>query len=210
MVTQQPLFAPESKPQPAIGGHNVFRDGKLLVVVGPNFAFPPRCIKTGLTTDLQPRQQSIKYVPGQLGWAVLGGAIGILIAQALFGQTLNLTVPVSLVHLNKIYRRWLLGLWIALGGFALFGLAVFVVVFVDPFVGGKWADYLAIPTLGGLLIGIGGILYMCIAGSVNLLTSSKMDGTCAWLKGAAPEFLATLPDWSTAGPLGASGVLRRS
>jgi hypothetical protein len=61
-----------------------------------------------------------------------------------------------------------------------------------------------------MLTGLGGLIYMAIAGSINLLTVHKMDGQITWLDGASPEFLATLPDWSTQGPISAPGVLRRS
>jgi hypothetical protein len=44
----------------------------------------------------------------------------------------------------------------------------------------------------------------------NLFSVHRIDGQITWLSGAAPEFLAPLPEWSTTGPIGAPGVLRKA
>lgn len=92
-------------------------------------------------------------------------------------------------------------------GRAVFLLSLVGVFFFEP-KGGSPAKLILIPMMLSMLTGIGALIYMAIAGSINLLGCSQMDGNCVWLTGASPEFLAHLPDWSTQGPLGALGVLR--
>jgi hypothetical protein len=181
---------------------NLWRDGKRIVLVGPNFTFPACCIKTGRIDDLVPQKQTLKFVKHGLAWTLMFGVIGAAIAQSLFGETLQLTLPVNGAWLAKKKKHFWIGLYIALGGGAVFVFSLLAV--------GVLGEAAAMVMLFGMLVGLGGLIYMAAAGSINLLTCHKMDGMIAWLDGASPEFLARLPDWSTTGPIGAKGVLRRS
>jgi hypothetical protein len=203
-----PVLPTEVTRAPLLPQQNLWRDGKRVVLLGPNFSFPACCVKTGRIDDLEPRPLTLKYVKHGLTWTIMFGVIGALIAQSLFGETLTLTLPVNRDWLAKKKKHSWIGLTIALGGGALFGLALVGVMASDP--SGDGGEIFAIAMLVGMLVGLGGLIYMAAAGSVNLLTCHKMDGMLTWLDGASPEFLARLPDWSTMGPIGAPGVLRRS
>jgi hypothetical protein len=188
---------------------NLWRDGKQIVVVGNQFVFPTCCVMTGSTQNLIPKPHTVKYTPHGMTWMVMFGAIGAAIAQATMGRQLELNLPISNDWLAKKQWHSRLGLFIALAAGATFVLSLVGVFYVEP-KGGTWGELILIPLGLSMLIGLGALIYMAIAGSINLLGCSKMDGNCVWLTGASPAFLAHLPEWSTQGPLGAPGVLRRS
>lgn len=197
-----------SAPVETRGQQNIWRDGKRVVVMRPNFAFPAVCVKTGRIDDLAPQQQTLKFVQGGVIWAVMFGAIGALIAQALFGQTLKLTFPLCSSWLANKKMHGRIGLFIALSGGALFILGLVGIVVCNP--QEDFANILVILVLVAMFVGLGGLIYMAIAGSNNILSIQKIDGNVTWLDGAGAEFLSQLPEWSLTGPIGAPGVLRRS
>jgi hypothetical protein len=200
-------FAPPL-PQQRMSSLNLFRDGKQIVVVGSQFVFPTCCVMTGRTDNLVPKAHTVKFTPNGMTWAIMFGAIGAAIAQATMGRKLELNLPISNDWLAK--KKWhsRLGLIIALSAGAVFLLSLVGVFFFEP-KGGSPAELILIPMMLSMLTGLGALIYMAVAGSVNLLGCSKMDGNCVWLTGASKDFLAHLPDWSTQGPPGAPGVKRR-
>lgn len=198
-----------SAPIPHRGQQNIWRDGKRVVVMGPHFSFPAVCIKTGRLDDLQPQEQTLKHVSHGVAWMLMFGAIGLLIARSLFGQQIQLTLPVSSAWLANKKKHGRIGLFIALTGGALFVLGIGGMMMCSP-QQQDLANLLGIPAMLGMLVGLIGLIYMAIAGSVNLLTVNKMDGNLTWLDGASPEFLSQLPEWGLTGPIGAPGVMRRS
>ncbi|WP_254510086.1 hypothetical protein [Anatilimnocola floriformis] len=196
-----------TKAQP-LNSLNLFRDGKQIVVVGNQFVFPPCCVMTGSDQNLVPKAHTVKFVPHSIAWTLMFGVIGAAIAQATMGRQLQLNLPISNDWLAKKKKHSRRGLFIALGGGAVFLLSLVAMLSLDPRQQ-ELSNLIGIPALLGMLTGLGGLIYMAAAGSVNLVGCSKMEGNCVWLTGAAADFLALLPEWSTQGPPGAPGVMRR-
>ncbi|WP_425615178.1 hypothetical protein NA78x_005078 [Anatilimnocola sp. NA78] len=203
------IYEAQVAPQPGLSAGNTYRDGKRLVVVFPGFSFPARCIKTGRTDELVPKPLTVKHLNNAVIWMLVGGLVGIAIGHALYGRKLEMTLPVSDYYLQSKKKHFRISLMIVLAGAAMFVLSLVAVMLIDPSQQ-ELSNLAAMPMLLGMFTGIGGLIYMAIAGSVNLLTCNRMVGNVAWLDGASVDFLTGLPDWSTSGPVGAPGVVRRS
>jgi hypothetical protein len=201
-------FHVQQATRPKIPSQHLWRDGKQIVIVGSQFIFPPVCIKTGKTENLIPTPHTAKYLKNSLGWMIMFGAVGAMLAQATVGSQVKLNLPVSAEWLKRKHWHFSVGIFTALAAFAFFVLCVAVVIFIDPSHGGL-GEHVAIPMLLSMFVGFAGLIYMAAAGSYNLLSCSRMEGNCVWLDGASDDFLQYLPEWSTMGPAGAPGVLRR-
>lgn len=203
------IFNLQQATRPTIPSQHLWRDGKQIVIVGNQFVFPAVCIKTGKTENLIPTPYTAKYLKNSLGWMILFGAVGAAVAQATVGSQVKLNLPVSAEWLKRKHWHFSAGIFTALGAFAFFVFCVAVVIFIDPSHGGL-GEYVALPMLLSMVVGLGGLIYMAAAGSYTLLSCSHMEGNCTWLVGASDDFLQYLPEWSTMGPPGAPGVLRRA
>jgi len=203
------VYEVQVPPRPGLSSGNAYRDGKRLVVVFPGFTLPACCIKTGRTDDLIPKTHTVKYLKNAVVWLLVGGLIGVALGHALCGRKLEMTLPVSDYYLKKKKKHGYIGIMIALAGGAMFLLSLIFVLSLKPSQQ-ELGNLVGIPMLIGMFMGIAGLIYMAFAGSVNLLTCNRMDGNVAWLDGASTDFLMGLRDWSTSGPVGAPGVMRRS
>ena len=200
-----------AEPKPTskrLSSKNLWRDGHQLVVLGDEFVFPECCVMTGSQQNIGPVFHTVNHLPNSLYWQIMFGTLGALFAQARFGTRLDLCLPVSNDWLGKRKRNARRGVRIAVGSGAVLLLSVIGIFYFDPreeVIG----QLLMIPLLLAQFTGIGALIYLAFAGTIDLLKCYRMDRGCTWLHGASPAFLAHLPDWSTAGPPGYPGVLRR-
>jgi hypothetical protein len=174
----------------------VWREGDVLVVRREE-PLPPICVFSG-----QPARRYVKCLFHWQERPLAGGGVGGLFwhyARDVWKVPLN--VPLS----DNLMRRRTIG-WLLFGLTALLALAtigglVGAQVYLSGLAAGperKWWNDLGVP-----IIAMGGVLLTCLAmiGSYKImpmptvrLKAVRASETHLWLSGAAPEYLAQLPE----------------
>jgi hypothetical protein len=182
------------------------RTGKL-IVVGRNGVLPPRCVKCNLPAHGKPKSYRVFMSPnsGSIFTAVLFTVLlipsffprrdaywflpALILIMVLIngvvslirGRRVHVGVGVCAEHTRKRFVMGAASYGVLLGGILL--------MFFGVLGGGEpWLFVVScIVLVGGAFIGY-------LRG--NLVTASKADKNHVWLKGAGPEFLDSLPEWS--------------
>ncbi len=159
----------------------LWRSGKKLVC-SSNARFPGRCVKTNQPTDNRVPMK-LNYCPP---WAYI--LFGALIAMFLT-RKMQAEVGMEQRWVTRRMIHALVGLGVALLGGLCIGIGIATSGQGD--VGPVGAVFLLL----GMFFSIGGIFYSLLGG--RAITVAYIDDMKqhAWLKGAHPDFLASLPQW---------------
>jgi hypothetical protein len=164
----------------ATGG--LWRDGKKLVC-SRNASFPGRCVKSNQPTDNRIRK-TLSYCPP---WAYI--IFGALIAIA-FTRKMEVEFAIEQRWVTRRTIHALVGVGVTLLGMAFVFIPIAASGENEPGAVG------AVCMLLGMVFFFGGLLYALLGGrhiSVTYIDDTKEH---AWIKGAHPDFLASLPQWS--------------
>jgi predicted Zn finger-like uncharacterized protein len=162
-------------------GHGVWRDGNRLVM-SHDAQLPYVCIKTNLPADDWLRRKLYWHNP----WLYLLVLVSIwiyVIVALIVRQKAD--IRVGLCRAQIVRRRWVIaGAWIAV----LLGIVLCIggLANSQPPNNSGWIVALA----GLILLLAGAILGAVLA---RIVAPTRITKECVWIKGAHPEFLASLP-----------------
>ena len=184
MDAQNPYAAPRSSTAKVADlppGEAAWREGKLLVV-DHGTELPPLCIKCGVETiDRAKKVKLIRY-PWRTYVGLLLGVIPFLLLVIITQRRATIFAHICDYHRAR-RRNIILGSWIGV----LLGCGVII------FAGGSRDDTAAVFFVLGILLVLGSVIVGITMS--QLLTPSRIVKGRAWLRGASPEFLATLPEF---------------
>ena len=171
--------------RPGLAGYatgGLWRDGKKLVVAA-GATFPNRCLKTNQATQ-QRVTRTLTYCPVWI-W-LLFGALG----AALSSRKMRLELPIGAQWLALRWTMRLVGVAMIGLGFLVFAVSILVIS------GNANSAPGAILAAVGLAIMISGVLCTAMGNGFFIKATFIDEGNRhAWLKGVAPSFLASLPQW---------------
>ena len=163
----------------------LWRDGKKLVC-SANAQFPPRCVKSNQQTNNRV-QKTFSYCPP---WAYI--VFGALVAM-FFTRKMQVDYAVEPRWTKRRIVHALSGVGVALFGLVLMGITGAVLGSSDGGIVGLIG--VAFMILSMVLM-FGGFIYALVGGRVLSVVYIDDTKEHAWLKGAHPNFLETLPTWS--------------
>ncbi len=170
----------ESVPFPVPDGvSNARSDGKRIIVPAGNPVLPRRCIKTNQpVTDEDVKRKKLYWASPWLALTILLSLLIYIIAYLIVRKLFIIDIPLSRDG-RRIVRNNALIAW----GIALGGIALIIVAAAEPKV------------IVLLPVGIVAILAAMLFGfwKAGTLRLVKLNSQEAWLKGASPEYLASLP-----------------
>jgi len=171
----------------------MWRDGKLLVV-GRDEAFPGWCVRTNRPADGKWFRQQLNCMPiwarpisallFPLGWLT---PLGWIVTEAATRSAV-IHLGVSRSFLRRRRRSIALTCLILSGSYAAIAWSC---------CWGPWGDGNTWLTMGAALA-LGWGMFR-VARAKQIVTAKRITGEFIWLKGAHPEFLARLPEWSQNG-----------
>ncbi|HVU17123.1 MAG TPA: DUF4339 domain-containing protein [Candidatus Didemnitutus sp.] len=173
----------EGVPLPlAAGVTNARADGKRIVVPITNPRLPSRCVKTNEPASFpQTKTRTLYWYPPLIALTLLVNVLIFLIVYLIVRKALKLEIPLSKAGKGIVIRNGFICLGICLGGIAcMFLAAISSGLFI----------------LIGILILLGGLVFGATRGGTLRVT--KMKNGEAWLAGASPEYLASLPPYPSA------------
>lgn len=165
----------------AANAPNARADGKRVVVPASNARLPRRCVKTNQPVpDEEFKMRTLYWCTPWVFIAVLLNLLIALILYLVFRKKVRLEVPLSDAGRKVVNKHR----WIAIG---------IAVVSIALIVAGVATEAYALIPLGvvGFLVAI---VYSSFKGSLIRVTKLK-DGY-AWLAGASPEYVASLPPYT--------------
>lgn len=172
MTPQQPYFPP-----PTHGMNTVWRNNSQLVMT-KQALLPNRCIKCNAPADEKLKRKLTWHHPA-LYLLILASLLIYAVVAMVVRKTATVDVGLCEEH-SSARRRNILITWAL--GFACVASFVAAVLFED--------GYLAV--LGGFLL-----LSMAIYGiaTLRVVTPTKIDDYCVWLKGIDSNYLQQFPEW---------------
>ncbi len=169
---------------PAAGGYNAFADGKKIVVPVADPRLPLRCIKTNQPiAGFTGKKKTLYWCTPVVYLSILLSIIVLLILYLILRKKVVLDIPLSPEGRGIIRKHGFIACGILLGGLALTILPAF---FSGP-----------MGNIGGASIALGlvsvltGFIYA--SARAYSLRVTKVDKGRAWLAGACPEYVASLP-----------------
>lgn len=173
----------------------VWRQGDLLVIRLGRYRLPRRCVKTNLPFEGEPMMMAIDWIPHHGIWMLMFGAMGHVLAKAMFGKTVSLQLPVSRDWLARYRRVKIAGWSLIVGGIVSCVLTTVVAIGAITM---RWDD-----RIYSLLMGV-----VCISPLVALLglvflfffhkpiaTARMLTDEFVWLDRIDAGFLWLLPEW---------------
>ena len=194
-ATAKPTAGAVSASPPRIKSEGIWQDdGQLVVAVrGPHF--PAICVKTGQPNSGKTTRVELTWVPNQVFWAVMFGAIGHAIAKKTTGKKLTLDVPVASQWLKRQRKKRLAGRATVAGGVLWIILGIIAnVVALGSGVPEARTYWMLPAAMFGIVIALGGAVFL-MTGCGAILTVRKMTDRYAWIAGAHAKFLEQLPNW---------------
>jgi hypothetical protein len=156
------------------GTGDIFRDGKILVARDGTL-FPDRCVRCNAPTEgFRFRKTFYWHSPSWYALLFLNILIYAIVAYVVRKKA---SFDLALCARHRSRRQWCIAI-----GFALPILAFMLMMASEGNLIGLWVFVIAL--LVGAIIGV--------AGS-QVLSPKKIDEDYAYLKGAHPQFLASLP-----------------
>jgi hypothetical protein len=163
--------------------NGVWRDGNLLFVCKGS-ALPKRCVKCNEPAH-RLRKHILHWHEPDFYFLLLLSPFVYLIVMQKVRQSASLSIGVCRRHLAQRSRIWSIALLLIVGGLAM--------IFLAACLRGPARQDFALPVLlfGVAMITVGvcyGIIWS------RLLWAKRIDADFAWINGASPEFLASLPE----------------
>jgi hypothetical protein len=154
------------------------REGSLLVM-SPEAVLPDRCVKCNAPADGQRLVVSLTWSPSTSNLIQL--AI-LFMFSVLWRSSYRAEVEVGICrrHFWRVRRNSALGACGIVAGLAMIAISVW-----------RGAEY-GYVLLAGIVVLFAAPICMSAAG--RLLSASRIEPRIVWIKGACPEFLATLPE----------------
>jgi hypothetical protein len=176
-LAQDNPYAPPDAAQrgPAIGGAagDIFRDGELLVA-RDGAPFPDRCVRCNQAADgFRLRKTFYWHSPNWYALVIFNLLIYAIVAMVVRKKA---SFELALCARHRSRRQWCIAI-----GFGLPIVALILMMAGEDSAAGFWAFLLAL--FVGAVVGIAG---------AQVLTPKKIDEDYAYLKGAHPQFLASL------------------
>jgi hypothetical protein len=168
-----PVASPQGKATPDLAPE-IFRDGEMLVV-RDGTRFPDRCVRCNKETDVSRLWKTFYW--HSPGWYALVLLNLILYAIVAMSVRKKASFELALCSQHRSRRQWCFAI-----AFGLPIVAFMAMMATEASMLGFWAFLLAL--LFGAIVGIVG---------AQVLTCTRIDGEYAYLKGAHPRFLASLP-----------------
>jgi hypothetical protein len=179
----------EGAPVPlAPGISNARADGKYIVVPATGARLPQRCVKTNNAVgDEDVEAKTLYWCSPYIYFALLANILILIILYFVFRKKISVEIPLSREG-ARIVRNHAIKAWaLVIGGFVLFGYGMSQVFDQNGGLGG----ILAVLGIVVLLLGVVGGARR----AVGLRVAKLRDGH-AWLAGACPAFVASLPRYS--------------
>lgn len=174
----------EGVPFPAATGiTNARADGKRIVVPARDARLPLRCVKTNQpVTEADLKKKTLWWCHWLVLLSVFLNLLVMLVLYVIFRKSVKLEIPLSKEGRRKVNTHVLIACVLCLGGLAL---VIVGVVNSDR------------PSGGFIVAGVLGIIGGAILGALkgSILRVVKYTGGEAWLAGAHPEFVASLPPY---------------
>lgn len=170
----------ENVPFPvAAGMSNARSDGKRILLPRQNPVLPRRCIKTNQpVTEADTKRKKLYWCPPWIAILLLLNLLIFLIVYLVVRKPFVIDIPLSAAG-RKIVRKHALIAW----GLFVAGVACFIVAIAN--------NALVALILPGLALALSALIYGVAKGTT--LRIVKFTTHEASLKGACPEFLASLP-----------------
>lgn len=183
-----PYRAPDA-PLPTgkvLGEQGLWREGKLLLAA-KGTEFPDRCIKCNAPAEGYRLKRTLYWHPGWYYLTLLINLIVYAIVAMIVRKTAKLAVPLCPRHRSARTRDILIA-WV--GSLAAIGLIVALIGYRESL-----PQSMTGPTI---LVAVVLVLVSIIYGATRarIIVPKRINDYMAWVKGASPEFLATLPDAS--------------
>lgn len=184
MATINPYAAPQALIVPRrVGEHpadqGAWRSGKLLVVAA-GAELPDRCAKCGAPADGYRRRVRLAWHHPALFLGLIWGLLPYALLAILLTKRMTVHVGVCARHMDKRRKT----IWLSWAG----ALAGVVVAFAAAASDGSGALFAAAAVLF-----IGSIAYGVFAS--RQVVAKKIDKQFAWVRGACPQYLSTLPEF---------------
>jgi hypothetical protein len=177
-----PVLTPVQETYPL----GVFRKGNLLVM-NKLATLPDRCVKSNEPAVKRIRR-SLSWHPPLIYVTILISILIYVIIALIVRKQATIYIGLSEKWVRKRRKAILIG-WLT----PMFGFALFVVSLIAMGNQRGSSDWYAVGMIGGIVIGLGGIIYG-IVGS-QMVTPTKIDDHFVWLKGVSPAYLAELPEF---------------
>ncbi|MDX2227362.1 MAG: DUF4339 domain-containing protein [Verrucomicrobiae bacterium] len=175
----KPVFFQKIKEgvSPSSGMAGLGRRGNL-IIASPDACFPGRCVKCNAPVAQTDIKLRLYYSPPWVYFLLLAGLLFLIIGVLLTQKKAAYQIAVCPVHKNKRFQVILTAWGMFAGSVLLFFLAAAFSTF--------W------PVLAGLLLFLASLIYGMVA--APYLRAGKITKTESIIKGAGPEFLASLPE----------------
>ena len=173
----------ENVPIPtAPGMTNAKRDGRKIVIPVEGGQLPARCVKTGEpVTEAQIKLKTLYWCTPWAALSILLSLLVYLILYLVIRKKVIVRIPIGATGRSIVRKHALAATGIALGGIAV------------GVIGGINIDHYGWLIAVGVLMTLTGLIYAVY--KANALRVTKVVDREAWLSGASPEFLATLPEY---------------
>lgn len=173
----------EGAPIPAADGvSNARRDRKYVVVPAGQPRLPLRCIKTNSpVTPAQCRRRTLYWYSPWIALSILISILIFLILYLVLRKKVVIEIPLSDAGRKRVRLHAAIA-WLA--GLGAIGLVV---------AGFSAPESLGLLAVAGLLLFLAALVYGSYKGTA--LRVAKLRNGEAWLSGAGPEFLASLPPY---------------
>jgi len=175
----------EGVPLPGVGeGGNARADGKRVVISVDNPRLPLRCFKTNEpVTEAEVKRRTLYFCNPWFALTILLSILIYIVLYLVTRKKVEIYLPLSRRGRGGWIRNILIGWGMFLGGFALF----FVAGALDSAASGVLVVF-------GILLIIVSLVWATT--KATLIRVTKLEHGEAWLAGAGPEFLASLPPYT--------------
>jgi hypothetical protein len=176
----------------------MWRDGDVLVLRN-GAVLPPRCVKSNEPVDSTWRRK-LSWHPQWVFFLILVHLLVYIVVAMIMTKRATFDFPISPPWRARRRNALLVG-W----GIALLAVATFVVGIM--LIDNRQTETVGvIVMISSFALPFVGLIYGIYRG--RLLWPQKIDENFSWIKGASPEYLASLPDWP--GPYEAYRVMHGS
>ena len=162
-----------------VGSQTAWRDGANVVTYDKN-SLPPRCCKCNQAVSGQPLSRKLYWHPAAYYLLIFVHLFIYVIVAICVRKRASVDVYLCGEHIRR-RKRFAIGGWAG----AILGIALFIAGISNNVSWWTWSGV----ALFGLSI-IGGLW-----GS-SLVRAVRIKDNTVWLKGAGPQFLASLPPWA--------------
>lgn len=164
---------------PSPGVHMLWRSGKQFVMrLGTGM--PDRCVSCNAPAQGAKLKRQLSWHPPAYYLLVFAGLLVYIIVALVVGK--KAILHIGLCDKHRSQRRWAIA-------YCCFGVLAGLVMFFGGLADGNgW-----VAMLGIILLITGAV---CGVWKGTIISAAKIDKEFVWVKGACPEFLAQLPDWT--------------